>query len=66
MKELERDLGPPSVLAISIGAVIGGGIFILPVLALRITGPTEMFLAYALAGGFVICIALSKSQRSAV
>jgi hypothetical protein len=32
MKELERDLGLPSVLAISIGAMIRSGIFILPAL----------------------------------
>lgn len=38
-KELERDLGLPSVVAISIGAMVGGGIFILPALAMKRAGP---------------------------
>ena len=49
MKDLERDLGLLSVLAISIGAMIGSGIFILPALALEIAGPA-VILAYAIAG----------------
>jgi len=63
MKELERDLGLPSVLAISIGAMIGSGIFILPALALEIAGPAVIF-AYALAGVLVIPAALSKSEMA--
>jgi amino acid transporter len=63
MKELERDLGLPSVLAISIGAMIGSGIFILPALALEIAGPA-VILAYALAGVLVIPAALSKSEMA--
>ncbi len=63
MKELERDLGLPSVLAISIGAMIGSGIFILPALALEIAGPA-VILAYALAGILVIPAALSKSEMA--
>jgi amino acid transporter/nucleotide-binding universal stress UspA family protein len=63
MKELERDLGLPSVLAISIGAMIGSGIFILPALALEIAGPA-VILAYALAGVLVVPAALSKSEMA--
>ncbi|MDS0298297.1 amino acid permease [Halogeometricum sp. S1BR25-6] len=63
MKELERDLGLPSVLAISIGAMIGSGIFILPALALEIAGPM-VILAYALAGLLVVPAALSKSEMA--
>ena len=57
MKELQRDLGLPSVLAISIGAMIGSGIFILPALALEIAGPA-VILAYLLAGLLVVPAAL--------
>jgi amino acid transporter len=63
MKELERDLGLPSVLAISIGAMIGSGIFILPALALKIAGPA-VILAYLVAGLLVIPAALSKSEMA--
>jgi len=63
MKELERDLGLLSVLAISIGAMIGSGIFILPALALEIAGPA-VILAYALAGLLVVPAALSKSEMA--
>ena len=63
MKELERDLGLPSVLAISVGAMIGSGIFILPALALEIAGPA-VILAYALAGLLVVPAALSKSEMA--
>ncbi|ATW87445.1 amino acid transporter [Halohasta litchfieldiae] len=63
MKELERDLGLPSVLAISIGAMIGSGIFILPALALEIAGPA-VIVAYLLAGLLVVPAALSKSEMA--
>ncbi len=63
MKELERDLGLPSVLAISVGAMIGSGIFILPALALEIAGP-GVIVAYALAGLLVVPAALSKSEMA--
>jgi amino acid transporter/nucleotide-binding universal stress UspA family protein len=63
MKELERDLGLPSVLAISIGAMIGSGIFILPALALKIAGPA-VILAYLVAGLLVVPAALSKSEMA--
>jgi amino acid transporter/nucleotide-binding universal stress UspA family protein len=63
MKDLERDLGLPSVLAISVGAMIGSGIFILPALALEIAGPA-VILAYAIAGVLVVPAALSKSEMA--
>jgi len=63
MKELERDLGLPSVLAISVGAMIGSGIFILPALALGIAGPAVV-LAYLIAGLLVVPAALSKSEMA--
>ena len=62
-KDLERDLGLPSVLAISIGAMIGSGIFILPALALEIAGPA-VIVAYGLAGLLVVPAALSKSEMA--
>ena len=62
-KDLERDLGLPSVLAISIGAMIGSGIFILPALALDIAGPA-VIIAYGLAGLLVVPAALSKSEMA--
>ncbi|WP_229124567.1 amino acid permease [Halapricum desulfuricans] len=63
MKELERDLGLASVLAISVGAMIGSGIFILPALALKIAGPA-VIVAYLLAGLLVVPAALSKSEMA--
>ncbi|WP_160134880.1 amino acid permease [Halococcus salsus] len=62
-KGLERDLGLPSVLAISIGAMIGSGIFILPALAVDIAGPAVV-LAYLIAGLLVVPAALSKSEMA--
>lgn len=62
-KDLERDLGLPSVLAISIGAMVGSGIFILPGLALEMAGPA-VILAYFLAGLFVLPAAFSKSEMA--
>ncbi len=63
MKELERDLGLPSVTAISIGAMVGSGIFILPGLAMKMAGPAVVF-AYLLAGVLVLPAALSKSEMA--
>lgn len=62
-KELERDLGLFSVLAISIGAMIGSGIFILPAVAVEYAGPAVV-LAYILAGLVVLPAALSKSEMA--
>ncbi|AFZ74170.1 amino acid permease [Natronobacterium gregoryi] len=60
---LNRDLGLAEVVAISIGAMVGSGIFILPALAYEIAGPTVV-LAYVLAGLLVIPAALSKSEMA--
>lgn len=60
---LKRDLGLFSVGAISIGAMVGSGIFILPALAYRIAGPT-MVLAFLLAGVLVLPAALSKIEMA--
>ncbi len=62
-KELERDLGLPWVLAISIGAMVGSGIFILPALAMKMAGPAVV-LAYLLAGVLVLPAALSKAEMA--
>ena len=62
-KELERDLGLLSVMAISVGAMVGSGIFILPALAMKMAGPAVV-LAYLLAGLLVLPAALSKSEMA--
>jgi amino acid transporter len=62
-ESLERDLGLPSVLAISIGAMVGSGIFILPGLAMKMAG-SSVVLAYLLAAILVLPAALSKSEMA--
>ena len=62
-KELERDLGLWSVMAISVGAMVGSGIFILPALAMKMAGPAVV-LAYLLAGLLVLPAALSKAEMA--
>jgi amino acid transporter len=62
-KGLERDLGLASVVAISIGAMVGSGIFILPALAVGIAGPAVV-LAYLVAGVLVLPAALSKAEMA--
>ncbi|MDD9935845.1 MAG: amino acid permease, partial [Myxococcales bacterium] len=61
MKTLERRLGVGSVIAISIGAMLGSGLFVLPGIAASYAGPS-VFLAYLAAGIFVIPAALSKAE----
>ena len=51
--ELKRDLGLYAVFTISLGAMIGSGIFVLPGLGFKLTGPAVV-LAYLLAGLVVI------------
>ena len=51
------------MLAISIGAMVGSGIFILPALAVKVAGPSVV-LAYLLAGLLVLPAALSKSEMA--
>ncbi|MDH3607471.1 MAG: universal stress protein [Acidimicrobiia bacterium] len=62
-KGLERDLGLYAVFTISVGAMIGSGIFVLPGLAAKITGPSVM-LAFLIAGVIVLPAALSKSEMA--
>lgn len=61
MKELERSLGLASVVAISVSAMLGSGIFVLPGLAAGITGPS-VWLAYVLAGVCVLPAAVAKAE----
>lgn len=63
MKELERSLGPFSVVAISMSAMLGSGIFVLPGLAAAKTGPS-VWLAYLLAGVCVFPAAMCKAELS--
>jgi amino acid transporter len=62
-KELERDLGLPSVVAISVGAMVGSGIFILPGIALKTAGPA-VIVAYLVAGLLVLPAAVSKAEMA--
>ena len=61
LKTLERRLGLGAVVAISISAMLGSGIFVLPGLAAAKTGPT-VWLAYLVAGLCVLPAALCKSE----
>ena len=60
-KGLEARLGLGAVLAISLGAMMGSGVFVLPGIAYGMAGP-DLWLAYLLAGLFVLPAALSKSE----
>ncbi|GGM51187.1 hypothetical protein GCM10009006_35430 [Haloarcula argentinensis] len=62
-RSLERDLGLYETITISIGAMIGSGIFVLPGLAAKKTGPS-VIVAYLLAGLIVLPAALSKSEMA--
>lgn len=61
MKKLERSLNLTSVIAISIGGMLGSGIFVLPGLAAAKTG-SSVWLAYLLAAVCILPAALSKSE----
>lgn len=61
MKELKSNLGLGSVISISIGSMLGSGIFVLPGIAFFLTGPST-YIAYLLAAIFVMPAALSKSE----
>ncbi|TDI70147.1 MAG: amino acid permease [Bacteroidetes bacterium] len=61
MKKLERRLTFISVVSISIGAMLGSGIFVLPGLAAANTGPS-IWLAYLIASFCVLPAALSQSE----
>ena len=62
-EDLERDLGLYATLMISMGAMIGSGIFVLPALGLKKAGPA-VILAYLLAGLVVLPAALSKAEMA--
>ncbi|WP_339144098.1 amino acid permease [Croceitalea sp. MTPC5] len=61
MKKLERSLSLTSVIAISIGGMLGSGIFVLPGLAAAKTG-SSVWVAYLLAAICILPAALSKSE----
>lgn len=61
LKKLERSLSLTSVIAISIGGMLGSGIFVLPGLAAAKTG-SSVWLAYLLAAICILPAALSKSE----
>ncbi|MFB6068725.1 MAG: amino acid permease [Halobacterium sp.] len=63
MTTLERDLGLYATLTVSIGAMVGSGIFVLPGLAAKKAGPAVV-LAYLLAGLVVVPAALSKAEMA--
>ncbi len=61
MKKLERSLSLTTVIAISIGGMLGSGIFVLPGIAAAKTG-SSIWLAYLLAAVCILPAALSKSE----
>ena len=61
--DLERDLGLYATITISMGAMIGSGIFVLPALGLTKAGPAVV-VAYILAGLVVLPAALSKAEMA--
>jgi amino acid transporter/mannitol/fructose-specific phosphotransferase system IIA component (Ntr-type) len=63
MKKMDRELGLFSVFAISCGAMLGPGIFVLPGLTFTIGGAASI-LAYITAGLLVIPAALSQAEMS--
>ena len=61
MKRLERSLSLTAAIAISIGGMLGSGIFVLPGLAAAKSG-SSVWLAYLIAAICIIPAALSKSE----
>jgi len=61
LKKLARSLSLTSVIAISIGGMLGSGIFVLPGIAAAKTG-SSVWLAYLLAAVCILPAALSKSE----
>ncbi len=60
---LEAKLGLYGVFAVSVGAMVGSGIFVLPGLAAKIAGPAVV-LAYIIAGLIIFPAALSQSEMA--
>lgn len=61
MKKLKRSISLSSAIAISLGGMLGSGIFVLPGIAASKTGPS-VWLAYLLAAVCILPAALSKSE----
>ncbi len=61
MKKLERSLSLTAAIAISIGGMLGSGIFVLPGIAAAKTG-SSVWLAYLIAAVCILPAALSKSE----
>ena len=61
--DLERSLGLYSTMMISMGAMIGSGIFVLPALGYKKAGPAVV-VAYLLAAIIVLPAALSKAEMA--
>jgi amino acid transporter len=61
LKKLNRSLSLTSAIAISIGGMLGSGIFVLPGIAAAKTG-SSVWLAYLLAAVCILPAALSKSE----
>jgi APA family basic amino acid/polyamine antiporter len=61
--DLERDLGLYATITISMGAMIGSGIFVLPALGFTKAGPA-VIVAYVVAGLVVLPAALSKAEMA--
>jgi APA family basic amino acid/polyamine antiporter len=62
-EDLERNLGLYSAVTLSTGAMIGGGIFVLPAVGFKKAGPA-VIVAYLLAGLVVLPNALSKAEMA--
>lgn len=60
---LERSLGLYSAVTLSMGAMIGGGIFVLPAVGFKKAGPAVV-VAYLIAGLIVLPNALSKAEMA--
>jgi len=61
MKKLNRTLTLPAIIAISIGGMLGSGIFVLPGIAAAKTG-SSIWLAYLIAAILIVPAVLSKSE----
>lgn len=61
VKKFERQLGLGAVVAISIGSMLGSGIFVLPGVGFSVTGPS-LFIAFFLAAFCILPAAMSKSE----
>ena len=61
MKKLERSVSLPYVIAITIGGMLGSGIFVLPGFAASLTG-SSVWLAYLIAALCILPAVLSQSE----